>query len=113
MRIFQIEWFNEDEFLEDLKCWDQTDRKTASGAIKFVEAILRDPFVGFGKPKPIKYLDPRYLVKENNQGAVDGLSLSGKDNNQLNSSATRNLNAPVSPMPSTAVSSSHVALTIV
>lgn len=44
------------EFLEDLKYWVQTDRKTALRVISLVEAILRDPFNGIGKPEPLKYL---------------------------------------------------------
>ncbi len=45
------------EFLEDLEFWIKTDRKTALKILKFVEAILRDPFSGLGKPEPLKYLD--------------------------------------------------------
>lgn len=46
------------EFLEDLKYWVQTDRKTALRVIRLVEAILRDPFDGIGKPEPLKYITP-------------------------------------------------------
>jgi toxin YoeB len=46
------------EFLEDLKYWVATDRKTALRVIGLVEAILRDPFTGIGKPEPLKYLAP-------------------------------------------------------
>ena len=45
------------EFLEDLEYWIKTDRKSALKILKFVEAILRDPFSGIGKPEPLKYLD--------------------------------------------------------
>ena len=31
------------------------DRKTALRALDLVEAILRDPFTGIGKPEPLKY----------------------------------------------------------
>lgn len=44
------------EFREDLRYWVQTDRKTALRALELVEAILRDPFTGIGKPEPLKYL---------------------------------------------------------
>ena len=44
------------EFREDLKYWVQTDRKTALRAFNLIEAILRDPFIGIGKPEPLKYL---------------------------------------------------------
>lgn len=33
-----------------------TDRKVALRALQLVEAILRDPFGGIGKPAPLKYL---------------------------------------------------------
>ena len=46
------------EFLEDLKHWVATDRKTALRVIRLVEAVLRDPFTGIGKPEPLKYLAP-------------------------------------------------------
>ena len=45
------------EFREDLKYWVRTDRKTALRVLKLVEAVLRDPFQGVGKPEPLKYLD--------------------------------------------------------
>ena len=46
------------EFIEDLKYWVATNRKTALRVIGLVEAILRDPFAGIGKPEPLKYLAP-------------------------------------------------------
>lgn len=44
------------EFLEDLAYWIATDRRTASRTLELVEAILRDPFRGIGKPEPLKHL---------------------------------------------------------
>jgi toxin YoeB len=44
------------EFREDLKYWVETDRKVAVRAFELIEAILRDPFTGIGKPEPLKYL---------------------------------------------------------
>jgi toxin YoeB len=44
------------EFREDLRYWVRTDRKVALRAFDLVEAILRDPFRGIGKPEPLKYL---------------------------------------------------------
>lgn len=44
------------EFREDLRYWVETDRKVALRAFSLIEAILRDPFVGIGKPEPLKYL---------------------------------------------------------
>jgi toxin YoeB len=46
------------EFREDLVYWVKTDRKTALRLLKLVEAIMRDPFTGIGKPEPLKFLDP-------------------------------------------------------
>ena len=44
------------EFREDLRYWVRTDRKTALRVVDLIEAIMRDPFVGIGKPEPLKYL---------------------------------------------------------
>lgn len=44
------------EFLEDLRYWVATDRKTALRCLTLVEAIVRDPFEGKGKPERLKYL---------------------------------------------------------
>jgi len=46
------------EFLEDLKSWVAEDRKVALRVLDLVDAILRDPFAGIGKPEPLKYLAP-------------------------------------------------------
>jgi toxin YoeB len=46
------------EFIEDQRYWVETDRKHALRAIDMIEAILRDPFKGIGKPEPLKYLTP-------------------------------------------------------
>ena len=44
------------EFREDLRYWVRTNRKTALRALDLVEAILKDPFAGMGKPEPLKGL---------------------------------------------------------
>jgi len=44
------------EFREDLRYWVETNRKTAIKALQLIEAIMRDPFEGIGKPEPLKYL---------------------------------------------------------
>ena len=46
------------EFIDDLKHRVVADRKVALRLIALVEAILRDPFAGIGKPEPLKYLAP-------------------------------------------------------
>lgn len=43
------------EFLEDLRYWIRTERKTALRVLGLVEAVLRDPFEGAGKPEPLKF----------------------------------------------------------
>jgi toxin YoeB len=46
------------EFIADLRYWVETDRKTALRALTIVEAVLREPFSGIGKPEHLKYLGP-------------------------------------------------------
>ena len=50
------EAFFQKEFLEDLRGWVETDRKVALRLLTLVEAVLRDPFAGLGKPEPLKHL---------------------------------------------------------
>ncbi|HEX9733091.1 MAG TPA: Txe/YoeB family addiction module toxin [Thermoanaerobaculia bacterium] len=65
------------EFRDDLRFWVRTNRKIALRAFDLVEAVMRDPFKGIGKPEPLKHLGPGvwsrrlteehrlvYLVKE-------------------------------------------------
>ena len=44
------------EFREDLRYWVEVNRKIALRAFDLIEAILRDPFKGIGKPEPLRYL---------------------------------------------------------
>jgi toxin YoeB len=44
------------EFREDLAYWVRTDRKIALRILDIVEAIMRDPFKGIGKPEPLRFL---------------------------------------------------------
>jgi len=46
------------EFIEDLRFWVETDRKLALRTFDLIEAILRDPYEGIGKPEPLKYFAP-------------------------------------------------------
>ena len=50
--VFQV------EFRDDLRYWVETDRRTAIRVLKLIEAIMRDPFQGIGKPEPLKFLGP-------------------------------------------------------
>lgn len=44
------------EFREDLRFWVAEDRKIALRVLEIVEAVMREPFTGIGKPEPLKYL---------------------------------------------------------
>lgn len=44
------------EFRQDFKYWVETDRNTALGVLELIEAVLRDPFSGIGKPEPLKFV---------------------------------------------------------
>jgi toxin YoeB len=48
----------QDEFREDLAWWVETNPRTARRALEIVEAVMRDPFAGIGKPEPLKHLGP-------------------------------------------------------
>lgn len=71
------------EFREDLIYWVKTNRKTALRVLEIVEAAIRDPFTGIGKPEPLKHLDAgawsRRLTQEHRvvylvrQGRIDFL----------------------------------------
>jgi toxin YoeB len=44
------------EFLQDLRYWVKEDRAIASRVLDLVEAILREPFRGIGKPEPLRFV---------------------------------------------------------
>ena len=44
------------EFRADLRFWVKSDRAIAVRILDLVEAIIRDPFEGAGKPGPLRYL---------------------------------------------------------
>ncbi len=46
------------EFREDLRYWVATDRRVALRVLDLVEAIMRDPSSGIGKPEPLRHLAP-------------------------------------------------------
>lgn len=43
------------EFRQDLLRWIKADRNTAIRIMDLVEAVMRDPFVGIGKPEPLSH----------------------------------------------------------
>jgi toxin YoeB len=55
-RIVEREAIFHPEFRQDLRYWVTTDRKTALRIFELIEAVLRDPFTGIGKPEPLKYV---------------------------------------------------------
>jgi toxin YoeB len=55
-RIAEREAIFHAEFRQDLRHWVNTDRKTALRIFELMEAVLRDPFDGIGKPEPLKYV---------------------------------------------------------
>lgn len=42
-------------FREDLRHWAVTDRKVMLRLLDLMDAIVRDPFKGIGKPEPLKH----------------------------------------------------------
>ena len=46
----------QEEFREDLRFWVKTNRRVALRVLKLVEAVMRDPFGGVGKPEPLGHL---------------------------------------------------------
>ncbi len=43
-------------FLEDLQHWIAAEPRVARRILDLMEAVLRDPFAGVGKPEPLKHL---------------------------------------------------------
>jgi toxin YoeB len=41
----------------DLAHWVETDRRVALRVLTLIEAVMRDPFDGIGKPERLKFLD--------------------------------------------------------
>lgn len=44
------------EFRQDLRYWVKIDRNVAVRLLDLVEAVMRDPFQGVGKPEPLRYV---------------------------------------------------------
>ena len=42
-------------FREDVRYWVETDRAIALRVFDLIEAVMRDPFTGIGKPEPLRY----------------------------------------------------------
>ena len=46
------------EFLEDLQHWVEQDRRTARRLMQLMNAVMRDPIDGIGKPERLRHLGP-------------------------------------------------------
>lgn len=46
----------EPEFRDDLRHWVRAERRIALRLLDLIEATMRDPFGGLGKPEPLKHL---------------------------------------------------------
>ena len=44
------------ECREDLQFWVKTNPRVALKIFELIEAIMRDPFQGIGKPEPLKHI---------------------------------------------------------
>ena len=44
------------QLLEDLRSWIEPDRRVALRVLDLMQAVLREPFSGIGKPEPLKYV---------------------------------------------------------
>ncbi len=54
-------------FLEDLTFFVQHERRLALKLLELVEAILRDPSQGLGKPEPLKHMPANTWSRRLNQ----------------------------------------------
>ncbi|CAN5485076.1 Txe/YoeB family addiction module toxin [soil metagenome] len=46
----------QDECRNDLRYWVDTNRKVALRVLDLIEAAMRDPYEGIGKPEPLKHM---------------------------------------------------------
>jgi toxin YoeB len=44
------------EFVDDLRYWVEQDRRIALKAFDLIEAVMRQPFAGIGKPERLKHM---------------------------------------------------------
>lgn len=44
------------EFRGDPRYWVEVDRRIALRVLELIEAVMRDPFRGIGKPEPLRHL---------------------------------------------------------
>ena len=58
MKDGQRESVFEPEFRNDLQYWAKNDRKNLIKIFELIEAVMRDPFNGIGKPEPLRHKSP-------------------------------------------------------
>lgn len=46
----------QDECRDDLRYWVDTNRKTALRVLDLMDAVMRDPFAGIGKPEHLRHM---------------------------------------------------------
>lgn len=56
------------EFRKDLRYWVEPDCTAAFRILNLVEAVMRDPFQGIGKPEPLKFLGAGVWSRRITQG---------------------------------------------
>jgi toxin YoeB len=58
MKARQRESVFEPELRIDLQYWAKNDRKILIKVFELIEAVMRDPFNGIGKPEPLRHKSP-------------------------------------------------------
>lgn len=58
MKDGQRESVFEPEFRSDLQYWAKNDRRNLIKIFELIEAVMRDPFTGIGKPEPLRHKSP-------------------------------------------------------
>jgi toxin YoeB len=54
-------------FLKDLDFWIETDRRLAQRILRLVDDVLRDPFMGIGKPEKVRWLQNTWSRRINEE----------------------------------------------
>jgi toxin YoeB len=57
IRIVQRRIIFDENFREDLQWWYRKDVQKANKILDLVESICVDPFLGIGKPEPLKFME--------------------------------------------------------
>jgi len=57
----------QEECLDDLRYWVDTNRKTALRVLDLMEAVLREPYTGVGKPEHLKHFGGKVWSRRINE----------------------------------------------